>query len=104
MLSHTYFTLLLYIVSSKLCLVLLICKLGNKLRFALATKYVLFIVSITIIAFIYLAKLLRGCRLESFCSTQTEFMGTLRETLSILKFLSFRGETCKFKDLKLQIC
>lgn len=91
MLPHTYFTLLLYLVSSKPYLVLFICKLGNKLRFALATEYALFIVSVSIITFIYLAKLF----LVSFYSTKTEIMEVLREILPVLKFLRFKSETCE---------
>lgn len=98
MLPHIYFTLLLYLVSSKPYLVSFICKLGNKLRFALATEYVLFIVSVSIITFIYLAKLFLVCKLYSFYSTQIEIMEILRETLPVVKFLRFKSETCKFKD------
>lgn len=97
MLPHIYFTMLLYLVSSKPYLVSFICKPGNKLRFALATEYILFIVSVSIITFIYLAKLFLVCKLYSFCSTQTEIMEILRETLPVVKFL-FKSETCKFKD------
>lgn len=98
MLLHTYFTLLIYLVSSKPYLVLFICKLGNKLRFALATEFVLFIVSVSIITFVYLAKFFLVCKLYFFCSTQTEIMEILRQMLPVLKFLRFKSETCKFKD------
>lgn len=109
MLPHTYFTLLLYLVSSKPYLVLFICKLGNKLRFALATEYVLFIVSVSIITFTYLAKLFLVCKLYSFCSTKTEIMEILREILPVLKFLRFKSETCELsfkstRNLRLHAC